>query len=402
MVLNKNKKERVIFTGSNGFPFGSAEVQRQLQLANALLEEGFDVTILNRRGLHSKYIAQREGISSSSYFNGIQYIYCSALPYRSDVFMIRNSFKILGYFSELFLIIYFRVFKNAKFLFNNSINLQKLKYYHFISRFLGLQLIYDYVEMMSSLEDNNIEVLDLENKNFDNQFFKYTDKIITISTFLDNYIRKITPNVLGLKIPPIIDFSVFDKVVEINNDKPYFLYCGQANYVENIKFVINSFKRTDFVNNQFSLVFIIYGDVNAIEYVKQLKIESKFPKNIKILTSLSYCDLISYYKTARALLIPIQEHLQDQARFPYKICEYLASKRPIVSSKVPLIKEYFTDNENILAAKINDPNDFANKLSLLMENGSFADRIGKNGYLLGKKVFNYKTYSKDLKKLLKK
>ena len=125
-------------------------------------------------------------------------------------------------------------------------------------------------------------------------------------------------------------------------------------------------------------------------------------KTIKILSDLSYEDLIGYYKNAKALLIPLQDNLQDKARFPFKIGEYTAAGRPIITSDSGAIVEYFEDGKNALLAKTGDINDFSAKLNFILENPDKAEQIGLNGHALGQQRFNYKSYTSTLWKVIAK
>ena len=56
------------------------------------------------------------------------------------------------------------------------------------------------------------------------------------------------------------------------------------------------------------------------------------------------------YKNAIALLIPLRPTLQDEARFPHKIGEYLASGNPVISTNYGEVKHYFQDGHDMLIA----------------------------------------------------
>lgn len=395
-----NKFDRVLFTGSNGFPYGSAVIQRQMQLANSLLESGYKVNVINRRGVHSKLVTNREKILTNGEYFNIRYIHCSIIPYKSKFFIKRNIFKVLGLINEFFIIGYYRLFKNSKFLFNNSISINQLKYYYFLTKVFKMELVYDYVEMVYSLRKRDMKTMELAKNSFDNQFFNYVDKVITISDFLDIHVRKVAPIITRIKIPPIIDFTFFDEVKPKIDAGSFFLFCGSAAYMDIIVFIIKSYHKSKSIQNDYSLKLIINGTVNEINFVRKHIKKSKLQNEVEVLSNLAYSDLISFYKAARALLIPMKDNLQDQARFPFKICEYVASNRPIVTSNVPLINEFFENNKTALIANVDDSDEFANKLNRIIEIPLWANEIGQNAYDMGKHTFNFKTYSKEIDKLL--
>jgi len=379
-----------------GFPFGTATIQRQIQIAKSLIQADFRVIVINKRSAHSKSISKREKILFHGLHEGVEYIYSSLITYKPTNFFLRNAFKFIGIINEFFIILYYRLFKNAKYLLYRANELGSSKYYYFISKMFKLKIVYDYVEFYDSLGNRNKKNLKDLDKSFDYEFHKYTDKVIVISDFLENHVKNIAPAKPIIKIPPTIDFSYFDSITNKIKGNPFFLFCGSANYEDIIMYIIKAFIKSNAIPNNYELKLIINGSPNQLDqldqYIKKIKLE----KNIEIMSGLSYFDLVSYYKSAKALLIPIGSSIQDQARFPFKICEYTASKRPIITSNSGAVMEFFEHNVNAYIAKTDIIEDFAANLNSVIEKPKYADEIGLNGYKLGKKIFNFQTYSKNL------
>ena len=106
----------------------------------------------------------------------------------------------------------------------------------------------------------------------------------------------------------------------------------------------------------------------------------------------SEIQLNTYYKNAMALLIPLRPTLQDKARFPHKIGEYLASGNPVVSTNYGEVSYYFKDEQNMLIAESYDIKLFAAKMQFVLEHTSEAQKIGANGKDLALNQFEYKQY----------
>ena len=79
-------RKTILSVGYSSFPSGTAQVQRQLLLAKAILLEGFDVTVLCRYGIHNL----KDGIPSEGIFEGINFVYCSGTSLRPDGYIRRN------------------------------------------------------------------------------------------------------------------------------------------------------------------------------------------------------------------------------------------------------------------------------------------------------------------------
>ena len=65
--------------------------------------------------------------------------------------------------------------------------------------------------------------------------------------------------------------------------------------------------------------------------------------------------------------------------------------------EIKFLKEFFEDNVNAFIAVPDDYKSFASKIDLVIERPEFANRVGLNGYKLGKEVFNYKAYTENFR-----
>ena len=390
------KIKTILYLGLKGFPFGTAEVQRQLQISKALLTTETRVLVVNQKGTHSSNTIKKEKISTTGSYEGVDYIYTSGTPLYPRNFIVRNLLKVVGWLNQLFLVLYYAMTRQLTCVIVCTSSLSKLKYFWYLTRIANTRLVYDYVEYFSSLTDRSMKAPGNKNT-FDTTFFRYTDALIIISSYLEQHVNKMKSNRPYVIIPPMIDFEKFDKIQNKPKETDYFLYCGSVQYVDVIQFIMEAYRQSDGDNRGVSLILIVNG---PSQIIAKLKDSIREDKSIQILSGLSYDDLIGYYKNARALLIPLQENLQDKARFPFKISEYTAAARPIITSDSGAVVEFFKDGENALLAKTGRISDFSAKLNFILENPQKAEQIGMNGYALGQNYFNYKSYRSTLLKLI--
>jgi glycosyltransferase involved in cell wall biosynthesis len=116
------------------------------------------------------------------------------------------------------------------------------------------------------------------------------------------------------------------------------------------------------------------------------------------LTKLSYYDLISYYKSSEALLVPLRNKVSDIARFPHKISEYTASKGLILSTNYGEIRHYFTNGVNALLSDDYTVDSFSKLISALQN--SDKEKIRENAYKTGLKFFSEKGNDESVNKFL--
>ena len=369
--------------GSCAFPFGSAGTARMTQIALLFKKQNFEIKVINRFSSHSKNIAD-SNISVSGVYKSIPYTCCSLINYRPHNFLKRNFFKAVGAFVELTLITYYIFFKKIKFALVYTTKLKSLKYYSKLLRAFDVKIIYDYNEYVDSLANRNESNITLINGNFDHNFHNYIDACIIISPFLEKQFTEIQNKKPYCMLPPGLDFNSQIKDFETNQN--FFLYCGGVAYFNTIIFMIDAYSKLS--SFSFKLKIITFGSHEKIHQLKEHIIKLGLDSHIEVFSKLDYELLLSYYKSAKALLLPLTNNLQDCARFPFKLCEYTSSKTLIISSKTQLMETYFNDHESALLAGVNDSADFTKKLEFVINNPELSKKIGLRGYAVGQKYFD--------------
>ena len=119
-----------------------------------------------------------------------------------------------------------------------------------------------------------------------------------------------------------------------------------------------------------------------------------------LFSNLSYESLMQLYIDAMALLIPLTGSIRDTARFPHKICEYLASGNPMITTNYGEIPYYFRAEENALIADKFEVNSFSEQMQFVIDNPQQAARIGEEGKKTGRKYFHYQSYGEQLTSMI--
>ena len=378
-------EKKILYVGFNGFPSGFAQVKRQHLIAKGLVHHGYQVTVLNRYGVHGK----DSKIPTTGMSDGIDFHYASGTSLRQDSFLKRNYLKFKGLASEAaFCFKFFRKNKRDSAIIITTNNFHNVVIYALLAKLVGVPSILDNVEHFSSIVKKKSAKKTFNDKLYDNLGFKLADKVICISDFLMNIARKTKPESALLKIPAIVDFSEFD--LQISEDKnPYFLYCGTLSYKEVIIFVIEAFENVGESNDFYLYLVCSGGTANDMKAIKERISASAKANLIQFYTDLPYTELVNLYMNSKALLIPLRLTDQDKARFPHKIGEYSASSSPIISTNIGEMKAYFTDEVNALLCENYDVSEFSEKMKYIVWNPVIAEGIGKSGRLLGEAEFDY-------------
>ncbi len=251
------------------------------------------------------------------------------------------------------------------------------------------KLVYHYCEYRSSIDRKSL-YHKINGKLIDYKGPKLCDAAICISHFLENRIKERNHKIKTVIVPPICDFTDLENIQPHNTSKGYILFCGSVGYYETIDLIINAFHKSK-INKILDLYLVLSGDSDQISMVKQ-----KTGTNTIFFTSLEYAKLISLMKGASGLLIPLKNNIRDIARFPNKICEYIAAHGIVISTNFGEIPYYFKDKENALLANDFEIDAYANTLDWLCDNINDLDRIKKESYIVGKEYFNTNSYKKQI------
>lgn len=391
MKINLSKK-KILSVGFPGFPKGFAQVQRQTLLAKCLILEGFEVIVLCRYGIHDEV----DNIPPEGVFEGIEYKYCSGTSKRPHGYLKRNLLKLKGLFSEAAFI--YRTSKTGLLsgILISTNFFHNVLFYWFIAKILNIKTIIDNVEYWTSFPGLK-GIIKIEKFLYDRYYFRFTDKIICISDFLAEKVPESRRKRL-IKIPAITDFEKFERVKskEISCNligQKYFLYCGADVYYEVIDFVVTAFEMADLPD--ISLVLV----TKPTEILNNRLLRSPKKGDIKVLYDIPYSRLINLYTESEALIIPIRDTIQDKARFPHKISEYCASRRPIITNLNGEIPKYF-NSQNSYVCSSYDLIEYSAAMHDVISDHVAAEEKSQNSFETGIKYFNYKSYSKLLADLI--
>lgn len=383
----------IIHLGSSGFPYGNAQIQRIRLTFKSLKLAGYNPLIINKQCI-------TEIQSKVNRYQGIPYVSTSVSKMRHDNFIGRNLNKLSGIFGEINLLTRKRKKISTAIYYNSSF--LELIHYRILSRLLGFKLLIQYVEFRSDIKQDQNFFKRIKDKLFDNYCFYLCDGIIVISEFLRNRTIEKNPKLPILKIPAICDFEEFN----FNTDLPhenYIMYCGTILYSQVIEFVVDVFIRLKAAGSYAGkLLLVIGGDIKNPHFQQlEAKIHaSGFDNFITLRKNVPHANLISLYKKAELLIVPLRKTLQDIAGFHHKVGEYTASARPIISSDFGEINHYFRDGETAILADDFTVDAYFEKLSKILTETDKIAQIGKAGFEIGFHHLNYKTYSADLKRFI--
>lgn len=230
-----------------------------------------------------------------------------------------------------------------------------------------------------------------------------TDKIICNSRGTERELEKrnfkntiVAPNGVDLEKFNISDNEVrLKKEFNLPLNKKIVMYIGHLYTWKGIKIIIDAAK---LLISQKDIVFVLVGgtDIDLEEHSQMIRREEL--SNI-ILSGYQRKDKMpKYLKCADILLLPNIPLSKESIEYtsPIKMFEYMASKKPIIASDLPSIREILSD-DNCVFCKPGNVQSLADKISLLIFDQELGRKKAEQAYIDVQKY----TWSKRAKNVLK-
>ena len=389
-------KPHILCLGEKGFPVGFGAIQRMMLIAKGLIVNGCEATVVSFKGVHGP----SQDFPPVGTYEGINYIYTSDSIHRPSGFLNRNWAKVRGKLKELAWIRKQKKLNRIQGVLVSTADLDMLFIYWLWFKILRIPFALNYDELSSAIASRTKFLERLNDKLFDKYAVKLTDGVTPISEYLTKHTREISPKKPMQKLPILCDFDKFDLDVE-QDDEIRFVYCGAASYMQLIHFVLNAFDKLEIGEREVYLDFILGGNKGSLEKVKAEIAKCKNNAHIRLNANVPHQEIPLHYAKASALLIPLRPTIQDAARFPHKLGEYLASGSPVITTAYGEINHYdFIDGETALVADEYEETAFFEKMKFVMENPEIAAEIGQKGKEMGFLYFDYQKIGKDVKNFL--
>ncbi len=236
-----------------------------------------------------------------------------------------------------------------------------------------------------------------------NRYFKYCRRVegmFVISTCLRDYFvdHGVNPRKITI-INSIVDTSRFDGIKKQITMTPYFAYCGDGNNrKDRVDELIRAFARV--AARHQTIQFYIIGPVKQVYKEEQ--------DNVQLVHELGLKDRVIFTGTkpaeeipqllvnAVALFLTRPDTLQNRAGFSTKLCEYLVSGNPVVTSGVGDVPLFLKDKVNAFVFSPGDYSAVETIMEYILDHPEDAARIGDAGKDTAFCCFNAVTETKKI------
>lgn len=402
----------ILIIASVSFPNGMASTAFVKLLAKGLIQNGNNVTLLiesNNFNLVGNKINKNQGS-----FDGINYKYFNRYSVNNKkkfVNRLRNVKDLAGYIKkrkkahqrDVILCIDNRFWTNFQvYQACNSLNIpifqwflekeisrKSNNWYKSLSRFLGYKL----TDMIVPRVANGIIVITTYLKDYHSQRLAQ-DKIHISPIYIDPQEFPTTPSLSNKN-------TIFKTINEIRNNKDKIIvYSGSFQVSDGFSYIFYAFKRL--LKKYPKTILVTTGRNPKMEDIFMTEAKRfDFFKNIVSLGFLSKEEMIYVQKNADLLLGCRVNTEIARHGFPWKLGDYLMTKKPIIATKVGNIERYLINQKEIILAEPENSDSIYYKMKYVFDNYDDALRIAEKGYFRALKEFNYINRTKEVSDFIK-
>ena len=199
-----------------------------------------------------------------------------------------------------------------------------------------------------------------------------------------------------IKLPVSADDNVFfPRFVEKDVNKFLVHFHGSFVPLQGVEYIIKAAKLLEKENVKFNLI----GKGQTYEKAKKLAEELQV-KNVEFTGKIPFEKVPEYLNKGDVSLGIFSTSPKAMRVVPCKLYEALACGKPIIIGESPVLRENFTNQENVLFCKRASGEDLAEKILMLKRNKKLREKIGRNGYNLFQTKFTPLLLGRKIKKLL--
>lgn len=386
-----NKKLNVIVLGGFNYPAGMAGTKRvqlfidYLRAQNAAL----NIITLGNTGDAAK------GNAAAGVYKNVRYRNIGASLSSAIIFYILYPFIFL-YVCLLLIGSKKSGSKNVMYVYN-SVTIENFLVLLF-AKLIGYKIILDIVEdYCLSLENNNfLHSLKLKSTIFfEKRVTVFCNAIVVLSSYLEQlYKKRVNGKIPVVNIPVSTLIKNKSESTKSKEEIIKVCYSGSFGNKDGLNTLIEAF---NIFNKKFPDSELLLSGMGNNS--KKIVADANHEK-VKYAGYLNEKEYENFINNADILCMTRVGTQYANAGFPFKLGEYLASGKPVITTNVSDVSLYLKNYEDCIIVQPENVQEVADALIFFAENREQAIAIGKSGKLAAEKYFNSEVNSEKLVSLM--
>ncbi len=239
---------------------------------------------------------------------------------------------------------------------------------------------------------------------FHKYFIKKIKKVVTLTSYIKkDYLNIGVPESKVLVAQSAVDLDKFVgvakdiKIQGINAEDYVYSYIGTLKTMGMEKGVKIGIEALKLLPQNFKFL-VVGGEKPDIEYYKNIAKENGVEDRVVFVGQVPYSEIYTYSQKCDCFVAPFPD-FKHYSFFmsPLKIFEYMASRKPIISTTLPSILEVLENEKNAILVTPNDVESLVDAIKFLKNNPEKSKDIAEVAY---NDVRNF-TWNKRAEKILK-
>jgi len=237
--------------------------------------------------------------------------------------------------------------------------------------------------------------------------FKNSDRVIVVTKPLQKYVlnegvplEKVNILLNGISLEnTIVDREKLRDLksnISIKDDDLVILYMGYLYDFAGLKEIIDYYN-ADVKSGKLNIKFLIVGDGGIynrlINHVKEINADW-----VILTGKVPFFEITEYIELADLCLMSFELNDVTKDITPVKVMEYMAMKKPVLSTSLPSVVREIGKNNGVIFAK--NQKELVEKIRDLTKEKEKLKKLGLKGYELIKKHYMWPDIMKDLKKIM--
>jgi glycosyltransferase involved in cell wall biosynthesis len=256
-----------------------------------------------------------------------------------------------------------------------------------LGKFLNYRSLIDIVEDYSLHEEkiSRLHALKLKlNLKIEDYFLSMVDGVIVLSSYLETkFLKKVKKDIKIINIPVSAGNLEFNpKIRKKISDRPFkFVYCGTYGKKDGIEILLEAF---NIVSKKYTEISLILSGKSKTG-IEELLNKYENP-NIKFVGYIPEEKYYEFLADADALCMTRINSGYANAGFPFKLGEYLATGKPVITTDVSDVSNYLVNKIDAIIAEPSNVKSLSEALEYVILNPDESYKIGLNGR---KKAFEF-------------
>ncbi|MFH0804158.1 MAG: glycosyltransferase family 4 protein [Candidatus Zambryskibacteria bacterium] len=241
-----------------------------------------------------------------------------------------------------------------------------------------------------------------------NLSLKKTKLFVVLNSSLKNILvdmgisdKKILISPSGVDLNHFGNFTDDFKIKGISENDFVYGYIGMLKTMGMEKGVASGLQALKELPSEYKFL-VVGGEKPDVEYYRNLSNKLGVSDRAIFVGRVPYSDVSKYASKCNAFVAPFPEN-EHYSLFmsPLKIFEYMASKKPIIATDLPSLREVLTDGRNSLLVPPGDARALAYAIVKLKENPDIGNKMADKAYLDVSEKYTWKIRAEKIISFIK-